>query len=64
MRDLKQSTYANLLERENLFICKEDENYKTTPDVVADASVLFILSVKPWAIQAMKMWLQQLNPAS
>ena len=44
---------------DNLFILKESENNETTPYVVATLSVILILDSKPWAIQAIKMWLQK-----
>ena len=43
------------------FIHKEDEKYKTPPDLVADLFVLFILSEKPWDVQAMTMLSRRLK---
>ena len=42
---------------DNLIICKEGENEETPPYEVVALSVMFILSDKPWFIQAMKIWL-------
>ena len=61
-RGLKQRREVTLVKGKTLFTQKEGENYKTPPVSVADKSILFILAVNTWAIQAMKMWMwEKLN---
>ena len=66
MTQMQQSCFklrikATLVKIDNLFIHKEGENYEIPSGVVADLYLIFVLSGKTWAIQAMTMWLRRLN---
>ena len=54
-------TKEALGKKENLSIHEEDKRSETPPDAVVASSVPSILAGKPWAIQAMTMWLRRLN---
>ena len=55
-RGLKLITEFPLVKRDNLFICKEGENDKTSLYSVEGFFILFIISGNPWDIQSMKVW--------
>ena len=55
-RGLKLIAEFPLVKRDNLFICKEGENDKTSLYSVEDFFILFIISGNPWDIQSMKVW--------
>ena len=60
-RYLKQRAELTSVKRDNLFINKEGETYKTPHDVMAALSILIILAGKPCYIQSMKIFLGQIN---
>ena len=57
-RGLKRITKVTSEKIDSLVICKESKNYETPSYPLAVFSVLFVLARNPWAIQAMKIWLQ------
>ena len=56
-RGLKRRIDVTLVTIDNLFIRKEGENDEKYPYAVVALSIMFVLTVNPWSIQDMKMWL-------
>ena len=47
---------SDLVKRDNFFIHKDCEKYKTLPDAVETLYVLFFLVGNPWYIQSTRIW--------